>query len=1020
NGGTGSVALSATGGTGSYTYNATATTNLTAGTYNYTVTDANGCSASVSATINAAPSAVILSAIANQILCNGGTGGVSLTANGGTGSFTYGGDATTNLTAGTYNYTVTDANGCSASASATINAAPAALNLTATASQILCNGGTGSVALIATGGTAPYSYNGTSTSLTAGAYNYTVTDANGCSAIASATINSAPSALTLTATANQILCNGSTGSVSLTANGGTGSYTFNGTTTNLIAGTYTYTVTDANGCTKSATATINAAPAPITGTMYISACSFYTWTANNVTYTQSGSYSTVLTAANGCDSTATLVLSVTPQPAAPTGLACYQTATFNYGTCQWVVTGLQPAMPTLACYQTATFNTTSCQWDVTGSPASSIVTNANGCDTYTWSANGQTYTQSGTYTYYANCQDYTLNLTITVSTVYYADVDNDGYGNSASTMNSCTGAPAGYVAIAGDCNDNNASVNPNATEICNNGIDDNCNGLIDEGCECINPPTANAGSNVTVCAGSNIQLSGSFGGSATTATWSTSGTGTFTPSANALNAIYVPSSADNTIGSVTLTLTTNAFGLCTEATSTITLTFVPLPEAPSAISGATTYCNPGSLLYTYSITPVSGASSYTWTTSPGITIIGNATGSSVQIKFVDSYVQVGLNGVISVTPNNSNGCFNSTSSSINVLATVAAPVTPPSISGPDRACVGDVYTYSISSVARASQYNWTMPTGATIVTGAGTNIISVSYGASFVGGNITVTASNLCGTSAARSRSVSRNVLSAPGAITGPIDGLCGTSNVTYSVSPMSGATSYVWTVPTGATISGTSTSNSITVNFRSSFTSGNITVAANNGCGTGSARSLAVKSTPAIPAVINGPVTVCVNSTQTYSTTTVQGATSYAWTVPGGAVINAGQGSKIISMTYGPTASANGIVTVKASNSCGISNVRVLAVISTVCPRIGTSLAIFAYPNPVQSNLTVEFTAEESQNVNMSMRDASGRVVYAEMKAVAAGANANTIDVSTFAKGIYLLQVQSNNNTETLRVIVE
>jgi len=126
--------------------------------------------------------------------------------------------------------------------------------------------------------------------------------------------------------------------------------------------------------------------------------------------------------------------------------------------------------------------------------------------------------------------------------------------------------------------------------------------------------------------------------------------------------------------------------------------------------------------------------------------------------------------------------------------------------------------------------------------------------------------------------------------------------------------------------------------------------------------------------------------------------------------------------MTYGPVASATGIVTVKASNACGVSAVRVLAVVSTVCPRVGegSSLSMIAYPNPTRTNLTVEFTAEQAQDVNMTMRDASGRVVYAATKAVGAGANANTIDVSTFAKGIYMLQVQSNNTTETLRVIVE
>ncbi|MFM7016926.1 MAG: T9SS type A sorting domain-containing protein, partial [Bacteroidota bacterium] len=808
-----------------------------------------------------------------------------------------------------------------------------------------------------------------------------------------------------------------------------------------------------------------------TNTSSVTACVSYTWSTNGTAYTQSGSYTSV----SGCN-TEILNLTINAAPAEPTGLACYETATFNSSTCQWDITGTQPSQPSLACYQTATFNTTSCQWDVTGtqpsqpslacyqtasfnttscqwdvtgtqpsqpslacyqtatfnnttcqwdvtgSPAAAIVTNATGCDTYTWSANGQTYTQSGTYNYSASCQDYTLNLTINASTVYYADVDGDGYGNTNSTSNSCSGAPSGYVAQGGDCNDNNANINPGATEICNNGIDDNCDGNIDEGCGCTNPPTANAGSNTNVCAGSTVALNGSIGGSASNGTWSTSGTGTFSPSANVLNATYVPSAADLAAGSVSLTLTSNAVAPCTAATSTITLTFVAIPAAPGPISGTTSYCNPGSSLYTYSISPVAGASSYTWTASAGVTIVGNATSNSIQVKFVDSLVQVGLSATISVKPNNSNGCFNATASTINVVAAVSAPVTPPSVSGPDRACSGDIYTYSISPVARASQYNWTMPTGATLLTGAGTNVITVSYGASFTGGNISVTASNLCGTSSARLRSVALNYLTAPGLITGPIDGLCNATNVTYSVAPLFGAASYNWTVPAGATITGGAGTNAITVNFSGSFTSGNVTVSAVNGCGTGSARSLAIKSAPAIPSVINGSTSVCVNSTQIYSTTTVQGASSYTWSVPGGAVINSGQGSKTISMTYGPTASANGIVTVKASNACGTSNVRVLSVISTVCPRVGegSSLSMIAYPNPAHTNLTIEFTADQSQDVNMTMRDASGRVVYAETKAVAAGANANTIDVSAFAKGIYMLQVQSNNTTETLRVIVE
>lgn len=66
-----------------------------------------------------------------------------------------------------------------------------------------------------------------------------------------------------------------------------------------------------------------------------------------------------------------------------------------------------------------------------------------------------------------------------VSIVYYQDADGDGYGISSSTVNACA-PPAGYASKAGDCNDNNGSVNPGVTESCNS-LDDNCNGSTDEG-----------------------------------------------------------------------------------------------------------------------------------------------------------------------------------------------------------------------------------------------------------------------------------------------------------------------------------------------------------------------------------------------------------------------------------------------------------------------------------------------------------------------------------------------------------
>jgi hypothetical protein len=73
-----------------------------------------------------------------------------------------------------------------------------------------------------------------------------------------------------------------------------------------------------------------------------------------------------------------------------------------------------------------------------------------------------------------------------VQTVYYPDVDGDGYGNTAASIKSCA-PPVGFITIGGDCNDNNATIRPGAAEVCGNFIDDNCNGQTDENCPVTTP-----------------------------------------------------------------------------------------------------------------------------------------------------------------------------------------------------------------------------------------------------------------------------------------------------------------------------------------------------------------------------------------------------------------------------------------------------------------------------------------------------------------------------------------------------
>ncbi|WP_242131768.1 LamG-like jellyroll fold domain-containing protein [Aestuariivivens marinum] len=280
-GSNGYAQVNVSGGTAPYTYawsNGQTTqtaTNLSAGTYSVTVTDANGCTDFASLTITDPP-LLTATAIGTEPLCFGNSNGTAIvTPAGGTPGpgYTYlwsNGQTTqeaTGLAAGSYSVTVTDANNCTATASVTIGQ-PTALDATTSKTNVLCNGaadGTGTINV--TGGTAPYTYlwsnsqtTQTATGLAPGTYNVVATDANGCQISRNVTITQ-PTVLTLSTEFNEPQCyqgaNG--GTAKIYPSGGTAPYSYlwsDGQTTqtaiNLAVGTYTVDVTDANGCTENA------------------------------------------------------------------------------------------------------------------------------------------------------------------------------------------------------------------------------------------------------------------------------------------------------------------------------------------------------------------------------------------------------------------------------------------------------------------------------------------------------------------------------------------------------------------------------------------------------------------------------------------------------------------------------------------------------------------------------------------------------------------------------------------------
>jgi hypothetical protein len=233
------------------------------GSYTMAVEDYNGCIYNAPVTIANTP-LLTMSAASTNISCfNLVNGAITVTATGGTGTKLYqlnssayqSANTFTSLAAGIYTITTKDANNCTTSATATI-IEPSAVTISATAGTILCNGGTADVTLTTNGGTGTIATTPANTGLTAGTYTFTATDANGCSATSVATIAPAPSAVTISATAGTILCNGGTANVTLLTGGGTGTITTAPAANNLLGGTYVFTATDANGCTAAASATI--------------------------------------------------------------------------------------------------------------------------------------------------------------------------------------------------------------------------------------------------------------------------------------------------------------------------------------------------------------------------------------------------------------------------------------------------------------------------------------------------------------------------------------------------------------------------------------------------------------------------------------------------------------------------------------------------------------------------------------------------------------------------------------------
>lgn len=354
----------------------------------------------------------------------------------------------------------------------------------------------------------------------------------------------------------------------------------------------------------------------------------------------------------------------------------------------------------------------------------------------------------------------------------------------------------------------------------------------------------------------------------------------------------------------------NACGNGTAVSKAVTIT--SLPAATGTFTTSTSTVCGGQVGVVYTIAAVTGATSYNWTVPAGATITSASSNTnSITVTFGIT------SGNVAVTPVNS--CGNGTSRSLAVTVN-SVPAAAGTISGLTGVCRGQTnVAYSIPAVTAATSYSWSIPSGVTITSGAGTRSIIVTYTASSISGIIKVTPVNTCGNGASSSVSVtvSTSVPSAAGTISGPTSACAGTTGLVYSIAAVSNATGYNWVVPSGSTITSGLNTNSITVNLGS--VSGNVTVTPTNGCGSGAVSAafpVSVNPLPATAGAITGSVSVCAGTSGlTYSIPASANATGYTWTVPSGAVITAGANTRSITVTMGST---SGNIAVTPTNACG------------------------------------------------------------------------------------------------------
>jgi len=340
-------------------------------------------------------------------------------------------------------------------------------------------------------------------------------------------------------------------------------------------------------------------------------------------------------------------------------------------------------------------------------------------------------------------------------------------------------------------------------------------------------------------------------------------------------------------------------------------TSCPVPDPAGTISGPISVCQSSSG-HVYSIAPILYATGYTWSLPAGGTITAGDNTYSITV----SYDNMAVSGDVSVF--GTSVCGNGAASN---LAVSVNPVPVPTITGPDMACISSSYVYSTE--AGMTAYTWTVSAGGQIMSGAGTNEITIKWnneGAQYV--TVDYTSSFGCPAAAPTTLNVMVSTLPTPTIVGSNL--MCVNSGLHVYTSE-GGFSDYVWAVTSGGTIvSGQGTyqievdwhsdgSQTVSVNYSNSF-----------GCTASSSATFAVTVMP-LPGdagTITGTSELCAGTQAVnYTVTPISDVIDYIWTLPAGATIVEGENTNSIRVDFALDA-VTGDISVYGENLCGMGQV--------------------------------------------------------------------------------------------------